>query len=81
VPTKPSGEALKRIRRRSAEELDVLRGASAAKVVGTLNPIIAGQAFYFRPGTSKKAYQTLDHHLWQHLNKWARRRHPKKNRR
>lgn len=81
VLTKPSREALKKIRRRNAEELRVLRGASPAEVVGTLNPIIRGQAFYFRPGASKKAYQALDHHLWQHLYKWARRRHPKKNRR
>jgi RNA-directed DNA polymerase len=81
VLTKPSREALKKIRRRSAEELRVLRGASPAEVVGTLNPIIRGQAFYFRPGASKKAYQALDNHMWQHLYKWARRRHPKKNRR
>ena len=46
-----------------------------------MNPVIRGQANYFRPGVSKKAYQTLDSHLWQHLYKWARRRHPKKGRR
>lgn len=81
VLTRPSREALKKIRRRNADELRVLRGASPAEVVGTLNPIIRGQAFYFRPGASKKAYQALDNHLWQHLYKWARRRHPKKSRR
>ena len=81
VLTKPSREALTKIRRRNAEELRILRSASPAEVVGTLNPIIRGQAFYFRPGASKKAYQALDNHLWQHLYKWARRRHPKKNRR
>src|SRR3954453_1158252 len=26
-------------------------------------------------------YQALDDHLWQHLTKWARRRHPRKSRR
>ena len=46
-----------------------------------MNPIIRGQAHYFRPGASKKAYQALDDHLWQHLYKWARRRHPNKSRR
>jgi RNA-directed DNA polymerase len=81
VLTKPSREVLEKIRRRNAEELRVLRGASPAEVVGTLNPIIRGQAFYFRPGASKKAYQGLDNHMWQHLYKWARRRHPKKSRR
>ncbi len=81
VLTKPSRDALKKIRRRNAEELRVLRGAEPAEVIWTLNPIIRGQANYFRPGASKKAYQALDNHLWQHLYKWARRRHPKKNRR
>ncbi|WP_369410332.1 group II intron maturase-specific domain-containing protein [Micromonospora solifontis] len=32
-------------------------------------------------GASKNAYQSLDTHLWQHLYKWARRRHPNKSRR
>jgi RNA-directed DNA polymerase len=81
VLTKPSRDAVRKIRRRNAEELRVLRGASPAEVIGHMNPIIRGQANYFRPGASKKAYQGLDHHLWQHLHKWARRRHPRKSRR
>jgi RNA-directed DNA polymerase len=81
VLTKPSRDALKKIRRRIADELRALRGASPAEVIRTMNPIIRGQANYFRPGASKKAYQALDNHLWQHLNKWARRRHPRKGRR
>jgi RNA-directed DNA polymerase len=80
VLTKPSRDAIKKIRRRIAEELRALRGASPLEVIGTMNPIIRGQANYFRPGASKKAYQTLDNHLWQHLYKWARRRHPNKSR-
>jgi RNA-directed DNA polymerase len=80
VLTKPSRDALQKIRRRNAAELRSLRGASPIEVINTMNPIIRGQANYFRPGASKKAYQALDDHLWQHLHKWARRRHPKKNR-
>jgi RNA-directed DNA polymerase len=80
VLTKPSRDALKKIRRRIADELRALRGASPIEVISTMNPIIRGQANYFRPGASKKAYQSLDDHLWQHLYKWARRRHPKKGR-
>ncbi|MFU8855150.1 group II intron reverse transcriptase/maturase [Micromonospora sp. SL1-18] len=78
--TRPSRDALKKIRRRIAEELRTLRGASPAEVIIKMNPIIRGQANYFRPGASKKAYQSLDKHLWQHLYKWARRRHPRKSR-
>jgi RNA-directed DNA polymerase len=80
VLTKPSRDALQKIRRRNADELRALRGASPAEVIIQLNPIIRGQANYFRPGVSKKAYQSLDQHLWQHLYKWARRRHPRKSR-
>jgi RNA-directed DNA polymerase len=80
VLTKPSRDALKKIRRRIADELRALRGASPAEVIMKMNPIIRGQANYFRPGASKKAYQSLDYHLWQHLYKWARRRHPRKSR-
>lgn len=80
VLTKPSRDALKKIRRRNAAELRALRGAHPIEVINTMNPIIRGQANYYRPGASKKAYQALDNHLWQHLYKWARRRHPNKNR-
>src|SRR5664279_1458658 len=81
VLTTPSHDALKKIRRRNAEQLRALRGASPAEVITVMNPIIRGQANYYRPGASKKAYQALNNHLWQHLYKWARRRHPTKNRR
>jgi RNA-directed DNA polymerase len=80
VLTRPSRDARTKIRRRIADELRALRGASPLDVIRTMNPIIRGQANYFRPGASKKAYQALDNHLWQHLYKWARRRHPTKNR-
>jgi RNA-directed DNA polymerase len=81
VLTKPSRDALKKIRRRIAAELRTLRGASPIEVINTMNPIIRGQANYFRPGASKKAFQGLDEHLWQHLYKGARHRHPRKPRR
>ena len=81
VLTKPSRTALKKIRQRLAQELRSLRGADPADVIRTLNPIIRGQANYYRPGASKKAFQGLDDHLWRQLYKWARRRHPRKPRR
>jgi RNA-directed DNA polymerase len=80
VLTKPSRDSLKKMRRRNAERLRALRGASPAEVIAVMNPIIRGQANYYRTGASKKAYRSLDNHLWQHLYKWARRRHPNKSR-
>ena len=81
VLTIPSRDALKKIRRRNAQELRTLRGADPAEVIATMNPIIRGQANYYRPGASKRAFKSLDDHLWRQLYKWARRRHPNKPRR
>jgi RNA-directed DNA polymerase len=81
VLTRPSRDAMKKIRRRLADELRALRGTPAVEVINTLNPIVRGQANYYRTGASKRAYQALDSHLWQCLYKWARHEHPKKGRR
>jgi group II intron reverse transcriptase/maturase len=43
VLTKPSRDALTKIRRRNTQELRSPRGATAAEVIRTLNPIIRGQ--------------------------------------
>ncbi len=80
VLTKPSTDALKKIRRRLAEELRGLRGAKTEAVIGQLNPIIKGQANYYRHAVSTAAYAALDSHLWWHTYTWTRRRHPRKSR-
>jgi RNA-directed DNA polymerase len=80
VLIKPSKDALRKIRRRLGHELRDLRGATTEAVIRRLNPIIRGQANYHRTGVSKKAYVSLDHHLWRHTYTWARRRHPHKGR-
>lgn len=80
VLIKPSMDALKKIRRRLGEELRDLRGATPAAVIGQLNPVIRGQASYYRTGVSTRAFAALDDHLWWHTCKWACRRHPNKSR-
>ena len=79
--TRPSRDAMKKIRRRLADALRAMRGDPESQVIYTLNPVIRGQANYYRSGASKKSFQSLDNYLWQQLYKWARRRHPKKSRR
>jgi RNA-directed DNA polymerase len=80
VLTRPSRNAMKKIRRRLADELREMRGSPTAEVICKLNPVIRGQANYYRTGASKKSFQSLDDYLWQQLYKWARRRHPRKGR-
>jgi RNA-directed DNA polymerase len=79
--TKPSRDALRRIRRRLSAEAKALRGANADAVIARLNPIITGWAAYYRIGVSSLAYNRLDAHVWRLAWKWARHAHPNKPRR
>jgi RNA-directed DNA polymerase len=79
--TKPSKDALRRIRKRLSQEATALRGANADAVIARLNPIITGWAAYYRIGVSKRAYNALDAHLWRLAWKWAKFSHPNKPRR
>jgi RNA-directed DNA polymerase len=80
VLTKPSKDALAKIRRRLRQELRGLRGATTEAVIRRLNPIIRGQAAYHRTGVSTKAWAALDNHLWRHLYTWGLHRHRNKGR-
>ena len=79
--TKPSNDAVRRIRRRLSAEVKALRGANADAVIAKLNPIITGWAAYYRMGVSKRVFNELDAHVWKLVYKWARFRHPNKSRR
>ena len=79
--TKPSKQAMRRIRERLSTEAVTLRGANADALIARLNPIITGWAAYYRIGVSKHAFGALDAHLWRLAWKWARYSHPNKPRR
>ena len=79
--TKPSKDALRRIRKRLSQEVTALRGANADAVIARLNPIITGWAAYYRIGVSKRAFGALDAHLWRLVYKWAKFSHPNKPKR
>jgi RNA-directed DNA polymerase len=74
--TKPSNDALRRIRKRLSTEAKALRGANVDAVIGKLNPIITGWAAYYRIGVSKRAFGALDAHMWRLVYKWASFSHP-----
>jgi RNA-directed DNA polymerase len=79
--TKPSKAALRRIRERLSAEALALRGANAEAVIAKLNPIIKGWAAYYRIGVSKRAFSSLDEHVWRLVYKWAAFTHPNKPKR
>jgi RNA-directed DNA polymerase len=68
---KPSAGALRRIRRRLADEVRALRGANATAVIRTIAPIVRGWSAYYRGVVSTEVFHKLDHYLWQLLYKWA----------
>ena len=77
---KPSRAAIKKIKLRLATEMRALRGANAAAVLHTINPIVRGWAAYYRGAVSSATFAALDAYLWQLLFKWARHSHPGKPR-
>jgi RNA-directed DNA polymerase len=79
--TKPSKDALRRIRRRLSDEVTALRGSNADAVIARLAPIIKGWAAYYRIGVSKRAFGALDAHVWRLVYKWAKISHPNKSKR
>jgi RNA-directed DNA polymerase len=76
---KPSQEAVRRIRRRLAEEIRGMRGSNAMALIARLNPIIRGWASYYRGVVSSKVFTALDSHVWRLTFGWARRTHPYKS--
>jgi RNA-directed DNA polymerase len=75
---KPSKTAVTRITQRLAAEMRALRGANAAIVLATVNPITRGWANYYRGVVSSRVFAALDTYLWRLTYKWACHRHPDK---
>lgn len=76
---KPSAGAVKRIRRRLADEMLALRGANASAVISRINPIVRGWAAYYRGVVATETLQKLDEHLWRLTFKWALYRHNRRS--
>lgn len=57
------------------------KGGTAATLVHLLNPKITGWASYHRHAVSKAIFSQVDRAIYQCVWRWAKRRHPNKNRR
>ena len=75
---KPSNAAVRRVKRKLAEQMRRLRGQNVSAVLAAINPITRGWASFYRSVVSKKTFNTLDDYLWKLTYKWARRSHPGK---
>ena len=75
---KPSPKAVKRVKRRLADEMRALRGSNASAVLTRLTPIVRGWTAYYRSVVSARVFNGLDHYLWKLVYKWASWTHANK---
>ena len=61
--------------------LDDHRQVPAGAVCQSLSPVIRGWANYYRFCMAARTFQKVSHLVWQHLWRWAKRRHPNKPKR
>jgi RNA-directed DNA polymerase len=76
---KPSKASMSAMRKRLRTEWLALRGHNVGAVIKRLNPIIRGQANYFRAAVASRAFGALDHYLWQRQDRYVKRSHPTKS--
>jgi RNA-directed DNA polymerase len=76
---KPSKKSVLNIRSKLRSEWLNCKGKSADAVIKKLNPIIRGQANYFRIGVSSKIFNSLDHWLYEKQKMYAKRTHRNKS--
>jgi RNA-directed DNA polymerase len=77
---KPSAKNVKAFLTGVRETMRANRSVKQEALISLLNPMIRGWANYHRHVVAKAMYAEVDHHIWQALWRWARRRHPNKSR-
>ena len=75
---KPSAKRIKSMLRNVRAVIKGNKSAAAGTLICHLNPMIRGWAMYHRHAVSAKAFQSVDHAIFQTLWRWAKRRHPHK---
>lgn len=75
---KPAAKNVKAFLDSVRETIRVNRSTKQEILIRMLNPMIRGWANYHRHVVAKKTYAMVDHHIWQAVWRWARRRHPNK---
>jgi RNA-directed DNA polymerase len=76
---KPSARNVTTFLESVRETIRVNRAVKQDALIKLLNPMIRGWANYHRHVVAKTTYAAVDHHIWQALWRWARRRHPNKS--
>ena len=75
---KPSKKSVAAMRAQLRTEWRKLKGQDVQTVLKRLNPIIRGEANYYRIAVASKLFKQLDHWMWQREQGYVRKRHPTK---
>jgi RNA-directed DNA polymerase len=75
---KPSKEAVKELQKKLKETWKAYTGKPLNEVLDKLNPIIRGWANYHRINVASQVFSYLDHWMFRHEIKWAKRKHRSK---
>ncbi|GHU51491.1 group II intron reverse transcriptase/maturase [Spirochaetia bacterium] len=78
--TKPSKKSQQNVLKKLREVIRKQVGTKQDDLIPQLNPIIDGWSNYHKGAVSRQAFERIDHQIYLMLWKWARRRHPNKNR-
>jgi RNA-directed DNA polymerase len=76
---KPSKQSVQHIRQKVRDEWHHSQGANVRAAITRLNPIIRGEANYYRIAVASETFQALDHWMFQRERRYVKRTHPLKN--
>jgi RNA-directed DNA polymerase len=78
---RPSKQAVKRHERQLKERIRRAGAAPQVQLIADLNRVVTGWSNYYRTVSSSETFETLDHHLFLKLRRWATKRHRQHGRR
>ncbi|MDP2217910.1 MAG: group II intron reverse transcriptase/maturase [Methanolobus sp.] len=76
---KPSKKSIEKVTKKISDSIKKGKDWKQESLIETLNPIITGWSNHHQGVVSKEIFQLLDSRIWNILWKWAKRRHPMKN--
>ncbi len=75
---KPQKEKVLAFCKKVGQVLSKTKASKQEDLIKILNPLLRGFANYYRGVVSKETFQYIGHRVYQHLYRWAKRRHPNK---
>lgn len=79
--SKPSKKSRKRFLDKVREIVDKNKSTKQQSLIRLLNPVIRGWANYYKGCSASETFRKSDAQIFHKLQRWSRRRHPKKGKR